>query len=104
MFFDKKIKLDKEALYKINEGFELREVVGKKVVVYMGKDEAFNGIIRLNEEGEEVWKLLLEGSSPSLVTSSLEEIYDADHDTIEANVLEVMNNLLTENVIHKCEK
>ena len=102
MAFGRVIKIEENVKYKIKPGFELREVVGRSVVVYVGNDEEFNGIIRLNEAGVSVWKQLIDGADVDSIIVALEEEYDAEHQVIAADVNNVLVSLLKENVIEKC--
>ena len=41
---------------KIKEGFVLRETAGSYVVMNLGNEISFNGVITLNETGSIIWK------------------------------------------------
>ena len=102
MAFGRTVKIDKKASYRIKQGFELKEVVGRTVVVYMGDDSEFNGIIRLNEEGVFVWKQLVNGAGVDQIAAAMEQEYDADIKVLIEDVTEVLTSLLRENVIEAC--
>lgn len=86
-------------IYQVNQGFVLRELSGESVVIYKGKGDPFDGIIRLNEEGTFVWKYLEKGASKESMTKALKSEYEADEQHIINDLDEVLNNLVSEGVV-----
>ena len=61
---------------KISKGYLLRSVAGKNLVVSVGSDVAFNGMLTLNDTGVFIWNLL----SKDL---TIEEIFDSCYEHFE---------------------
>ena len=59
---------------KIKDGYLLREVAGSFVVVSLGNLD-FDGMIRLNETGELLWRALEKGASEADLVSLLLKEY-----------------------------
>lgn len=89
----------KHLIYQVNQGFFLRELSGESVVIYKGKGDPFDGIIRLNEEGTFVWKQLENGASKESMAKALKRKYDEDEQQIINDLDEVLNNLVSEGVV-----
>jgi len=72
---------------KIKEDFMLRYIADEWVVVPMGERlKKFNGLIRLNESGAFIWKLLEKDvSKDEIVTAMLEE-FDADEKKVSEDI------------------
>lgn len=72
---------------KIRQGFKMRDIAGKNVVIATG-DAArdFNGIIKLNESATMLWKLLETGSSECDLVDALVEKYEVDRFTAQNDV------------------
>lgn len=69
---------------KIKEGFMLSRVGNQAVVVAVGKaSRDFNGLIRLNDTGEFMWKKLSEpqGISEEQLVAHIVEEYDVGEET-----------------------
>ncbi len=74
-------------MLKIKEGFVLREVAGKFIVVSVGdRVKEFNGLINLNETGAFLWKLLERGTDEKEMKSEIMATYDVDDKTAEEGV------------------
>lgn len=72
---------------KIKNGFMLRRVGGRSVVVAVGEaSRDFNGIIKLNETGAFLWELLKTERSADELTEALLAEYDTDRETAAADV------------------
>jgi hypothetical protein len=89
----------KQLIYQVNEGFVLRELSGESVVIYKGKGDPFDGIIRLNEEGTFVWKYLKDGTSKESMIKALISEYDEEEQQMINDLDEVLNNLISEGVV-----
>lgn len=65
----------------IKEGFVLRTMGGQPVVVSVGSaSKIFNGMIKLNETGEFLWKQLSEGASEESLVQALLSRYDVSEE------------------------
>lgn len=72
---------------KIKEGFMLRKVGDRTVVVAVGKAaEEFNGLITLNESGAFLWEELSKGISYDDLLKKMLETYDVTEMTARAGL------------------
>jgi hypothetical protein len=79
---------------KIKKGFALREIKGQGIVVATGAAALhFNGMIRLNEVGTMIWKLLEQGHSEPDIVRRIAETYEQDEATVAADVRELLAQL-----------
>lgn len=69
---------------KLKEGFILRQVAGEHVVLPVGVDLDFNGMITLNETGATLWKRLEQEAELADLTAALLAEYDVDEKTAVA--------------------
>lgn len=62
---------------RIKKGFVLREVAGSFMVIATGEaSREFNGMIRLNQTGCDIWKGISDGLSEKEIADKLAETYD----------------------------
>ena len=87
---------------KINDGFMLRNVAGKNIVVAVGDAAVdFDGLISLNETGAFLWKILENGADyDTLLTRFLEE-YDIDEATAKRDIDAFIKRALDEGFLEK---
>ena len=79
---------------KIKEGFILREVAGRYIVVAVGdRVKHFNGIINLNETGALLWKTAENGATEEQLVQALLTEYDVDEATARADVNKFVEKL-----------
>ncbi len=72
---------------KIRDGFVLRQVMGKSMVVAVGqRSREFNCIIRLNEVAADLWTWLTEGATKETLVARLQEKYDIHENTAMQDV------------------
>lgn len=72
---------------KIKDGFMLRNVGGRYVVVAVGKAaEEFNGLITLNESGAYLWEQLAEGCTYDDLLNGMLKEYDVTEMTARAGI------------------
>lgn len=72
---------------KIREGFVLRTMGGQPVVVSVGSaSKVFNGMIKLNETGEFLWKKMAEDVSEDELVEALLEKYDISEEVAKQDV------------------
>ena len=74
-------------MMKTKEGFMLRNVAGRDIVVAVGAALVdFNGLISLNETGAFLWKELEKGTDYDTLLSKLLEEYDTDEATARQGI------------------
>ena len=66
---------------KIKDGFVLREAAGSFVVMNIGGELSFNGMITLNETGAFIWKAIESGDDVDAIAAKLVETYGIDLET-----------------------
>lgn len=72
---------------RIKQGFVLREVAGRAVVIATGEaSKAFHGMIKLNATGADIWRGLSEGLTDAQIADRLVERYGADGEAAAADV------------------
>ena len=69
---------------KLKNGFMLRQVAGENVVLPVGADLDFNGMITLNDTGATLWKRLEQGAELSDLAAALLAEYDVNEETAAA--------------------
>ena len=72
---------------KIKNGFVLREAAGSYVVMNVGGELAFNGMITLNETGAVIWRGIEAGKSYAQIAEDIVAEYDIDLDTALRDVI-----------------
>lgn len=79
---------------RIKDGFVLREVAGKAVVIATGEaSECFHGMIKLNGTGRVIWEGLAEGLSDEAIAAGLARDYDVDPAQAAADVCEFVGQV-----------
>ncbi|MBE6683832.1 MAG: PqqD family protein [Ruminococcaceae bacterium] len=71
---------------KIKQGLVLREVAGSYVVLDIGNELSFNGMITLNESGKLIWDSVAEGLGASEIAKRITEEYDIDEESALGDV------------------
>ena len=66
---------------KIKEGFVLRETAGSYIVMNLGSEISFNGVITLNETGAFIWKAIEDGKSEGDIAKAIAEEYEVDYES-----------------------
>ena len=66
---------------KIREGFLMRNVAGKNIVVSVGAEVNFSGMLTLNDTGVFFWNLLKEGTDKEKMLEAVLSEYDVDKET-----------------------
>ncbi len=61
---------------KISEGYLLRSVAGKNIVVSIGSDVNFNGMLTLNDTGVFFWNLLQKDTTKEEMLEAVLDEYD----------------------------
>ena len=79
---------------KIKDGFLLKKVGGQNVVVALGEaSRSFNGIIRLNDTGEFLWRQLQQEKTEEQLLAALTAEYDIDPEQAKADITEFIGTL-----------
>ena len=73
---------------KIKDGYILREVAGSNIVVPIGTQVSFNGIMTLNDVGTFIWRMLESenGASKEEIVDAVLAEYDASREAVEKDV------------------
>ena len=66
---------------KISNGYILRTVAEKNIVVSVGSDVAFSGMLTLNDTGVFFWNLLKEHTTKEAMLDAVLSEYAVDRDT-----------------------
>ncbi|MDD6483917.1 MAG: PqqD family protein [Clostridiales bacterium] len=87
---------------KTKEGFMLRSVGGRHIVVAVGKaSESFNGLITLNESGAFLWKELAKGCTYDELLKSMLDNYDVAEMTARAGIDQFLNTARSAGLIEE---
>ena len=79
---------------KINEGFILRQIADKWVVLAVGQTSvSFHGMLALNESGVLLWNILERGGDRDALTEALLNEYEVTREEASADVDEFVNTL-----------
>lgn len=88
---------------KLKYKFVVRQVGGRPVAVAVGKDNAhFNGMIKLNESGEFIFKMLNSGEvSQEEIISALIKEYEINQELAQNTVMEFSEYLKQNGLIEE---
>lgn len=78
---------------KVKEGFLLREVAGKTIVVPVGSELNFSGMISLNETGSFLWNCLTDTTTEAELLTKLMNEYDIDSEAAKVDIDEFLEKL-----------
>ena len=78
---------------KIRDGYLLRTVAGKNIVVSVGSNVEFSGMLTLNETGVFYWEMLQKGSSKEEMLSAVLSEYDVSEDEASADLESFLKKL-----------
>lgn len=85
---------------KVKEGFILKEIAGQAVVVPVGSaSKIFNGMVKLNETGELMWKKLVDGASKEELVEAILEEYEAEKEKVSGDVDRFIETLKKSGII-----
>ena len=94
--------MDKNKILKIKEGFLLRELAGKHIVVPTGNATLdFNGMITLNETGAYLWSKLENGASAAELIKAIASEYRISETEAESDVYEFIEQLEGEQLLER---
>ena len=71
---------------RIKEGFVLRQVADSYVVMNLGSEISFNGMLTLNESGALLWNTILEGADADGLVKALLNEYDVSEEIAKKDV------------------
>lgn len=79
---------------KVKYEFVKREIAGETYLVPVGEGaRKFHGMMALNEVGSVIWDVLEECEDAEAITKKLEELYEADHDTLLRDTEDFLSEL-----------
>lgn len=85
---------------KIKEGFIVKQVAGKYVVVSVGEEALnFNLIIHLNESGKLLFETLKEGATEEELIKLLLDTYDVDEQRAKQDVFSFVSILKEKGIL-----
>lgn len=85
---------------RIKEGYILREVAGKNIIVAVGGESVnFDGIKTLNETGTFLWRNIEQGMDEEMLVNALLDEYEVDEETAKADVAEFVSLLINNGLI-----
>lgn len=80
---------------KVRQGFILREVSGRNVVVAVGNAaKDFRGMIMLNDTGKEIWNGLQQGLDEKAIAKNIAGIYAVDEKRAEEDVRKMIQKMM----------
>ena len=71
---------------KIRDGYLLRKVAGKNIVVSVGSDVEFSGMLTLNDTGVFYWNILQKGTTRADLLDAVLKEYDVAQDVASADL------------------
>ena len=89
------MELNKEQTFRIPEEVLFQEVSGETVLLDLASESYFG----LDSVGTRIWALLKEDKSVGQVLDALLEEYEVDRGTLEADLEELLDNLLAAGLI-----
>ena len=85
---------------KLKNGFLLRDIAGKSVVVATGEAaESFRGLIKLNETGAFLWRLLQNETDEEKLKKALLKEYDIDEERAKEEISSFVARLKEEDLL-----
>lgn len=79
---------------RIKNGFVLREVAGKAVVIAVGEaSKTFHGMINLNGTGKDIWQGVSEGKSVDEIAQKLTEEYEVDFEKAKEDTVKIIEKM-----------
>ncbi len=78
---------------KIKDGYLLRSVAGKNIVVSVGGNLDFNGMLTLNDTGVFFWNLLQKTTTKEEMLSAVLSEYDVDKEEAKKDIDEFIMKL-----------
>ena len=91
--------LRKGVFMKIRDGYILSSVAGKNIVVSVGSDVNFSGMLTLNDTGVFFWNLLKEGTAKEAMLEAVITEYDVDRKTASEDIDEFLTKLSDKGIL-----
>ena len=87
-------------IYKIKEGFVIRNILDEYIIVPVG-EQAVNDtyIMSVNESGFLLWELLTEGTTAEALLEKMLEEYEIDEETAKSDIDTFINLLTDRNIL-----
>ena len=86
---------------KISEGYLLRSVAGKNIVVSIGSDVNFNGMLTLNDTGVFFWNLLKNDTTKEEMLEAVLKEYDVSSDVALQDIENFIKKLEDAGILEK---
>lgn len=86
---------------KISDGYILRTVAGKNIVVSVGADTNFSGMLTLNDTGVFFWELLKNDITKEDMLEKVLDEYDVDSQTASEDIDEFLNKLRDKGILEE---
>lgn len=84
---------------KIADGFLLKTVAGKNIVVSVGAEVNFNGMLTLNDTGVYLWNLLQKDTTKDDILNKMLEEYDVSEEIASADIDAFIQKLRQANIL-----
>jgi len=78
---------------KLRDGYLLRTVAGKNIVVSVGNDVEFNGMLTLNDTGVFFWELLKNDTTKEEMLAKILKEYDVSQDEASQDLDDFLTKL-----------
>lgn len=86
----------------IKNGFVLREVAGKAIVIAVGEaSKTFHGIINLNGTGKDIWQGVADGKSAEQIAQKLMEDYEVDYEKAKEDTENIIAQMWDAGILEK---
>ena len=86
-------------MMKISDGYILRTVAGKNIVVSVGDSTEFSGMLTLNDTGVFFWNLLSENTTKEEMIEKVLSEYDVDRVTVDEDIEEFLAKLKDKGIL-----
>ena len=84
---------------KIANGFLLKTVAGKNIVVSVGAEVNFNGMLTLNDTGVYLWNLLQSDTTKEEILNKMLEEYDVSEEIASKDIDAFIEKLRQANIL-----
>lgn len=86
---------------KISDGYLLRTVAGKNIVVSIGNDVNFNGMLTLNDTGVFFWNLMQNETTKEEILRAVLEEYDVSEKEASRDIDEFIEKLSAAKILEE---
>ena len=86
---------------KIRDGFILKSVAGKNIVVSVGAEVNFNGMLTLNDTGVFFWELLQNEITKEEMLKKITAEYDIDEETASRDIDSFTEKLCSSGILEE---